>query len=68
MARIWLHKDKKRLYEQCSFAAAEETENGIPLLCLKRLDGTSFWHPRSEFQEVTFEDVEKAFLKLGRSF
>lgn len=68
MTGIWLLNDKKRLYEQCNFAAPSETEDGIALLCVKRLDGTSFWHPRSEFTEVTFEDVEKAFIKLGLSY
>ena len=68
MTGIWLHKDKKRLYKQRNFAASSETEDGIPLLCVERIDGTYFWHPRSEFQEVTYEDVERAFIKLGWSF
>ena len=68
MTGIWILNDEKRLYKQKNFAAEEETEDGIALLCVERLDGTSFWHPKSEFTRVTFEDVEEAFIKLGLSY
>ena len=68
MGTIWLRKDKKRLYEQVNFASESETEDGTPMLCLKNLDGTSKWWPREMFTEVTFEDVERAFIRLGWSF
>ena len=65
---IWLHKEKKRLYEQVNFASADETRDGVALLCVSRLDGSDLWLPRSDFQEVTFQDVERAYIKLGWAF
>jgi hypothetical protein len=65
---MWIHKEKRRLYEQCNFAAASETEDGIPLLCLKKLDGSEMWLPREQFEKVTFEQVEKAFIQLGITY
>ena len=72
MGTLWICKEKRRLYCQINFAAAEETEDGIPLVQLAYYSSVpdkfgreeGFWVRRDSLEEVTFDMIERAFLQL----
>lgn len=69
MTSMWICKDKNRLYQQAGTDEVcpwtDSVRRNGPYVPLLRLDGTHFWWPVSELEEVTFEMVEKAFVKLN---
>jgi hypothetical protein len=73
--RLWICKEKKRLYRQVNFAAPGETDDGIPMVKLAKYGppnryGTydGFWVRRDSLTPVTYEMIERAFLDLKITF
>ena len=58
MANIWIHNNM--MFEQCDFAAPEETPNGIPLVKLRGSE-EDFWVPKEQLRKVSFLEIKELF-------